>query len=92
VTRRWLSPRGGTKTESMNDEITIKLTREQLGAYHSALGCAIDHAEAARGNQSKIAFVAALVELADRALIAIWDHDEVPQKDRDPAVAKRAKR
>jgi hypothetical protein len=54
----------------MDDVVQISLTRDQLGAYHRALSCAIDHAEQARGPQGKVSFLATLVELSDEAMIA----------------------
>jgi hypothetical protein len=65
------------------------MTREQLGAYHRALGCAIDHAEEARGNQSKMNFLATLVELSDAAQVAIYQFDEAPQTEWDLGVRER---
>lgn len=73
-----------------SDLITIRVTRAQLSAYHNALGCAIDHVEEARGGHPKVHFLAMLVELSDGALVAIWDHDEVPERNRDPKVVSRA--
>jgi hypothetical protein len=74
----------------MADVVEISMTRDQLGAYHRALGCAIDHAEEARGNQSKMSFLATLVELSDAAQVAIYRFDEVPQAEWDPGVRERS--
>ena len=74
---------------SKDDVIEISLTREQLGAYHRALGCAIDHAEAARGNQGKMNFLATLVELSDAAQAAIYVFDKISPVDWDPSVRER---
>ena len=73
----------------MDDVVHILMTRDQLGAYHNALRCAIDHAEAARGIQSKMDFLAALVELSDAAMVAIYQFDKVPQDEWDPGVCER---
>lgn len=74
----------------MDDVVEISMTREQLGAYHRALSCAIDHAEEARGNQSKMSFLATLVELSDAAQASIYEFDKIPHAERDPGVRERA--
>jgi hypothetical protein len=76
----------------MNDIVQISLTRAQLGAYHAALSCAIDHAESARGSQNKVSFLATLIELSDKALIAIYQHDKIPRSEWDPGVRERNSR
>jgi hypothetical protein len=86
--RSWRNPRTGG-TSSMDDVVEIKLTREQLGAYHRALACAIDHAEQARGSQGKMSFLATLVELSDAAQLAIYRHDQIPPSEWDPGVRSR---
>ena len=73
----------------MADVVEISLTREQLGAYHRALSCALDHVEEARGTQSKMSFAATLVELSDAAQIAIWQLDKVPPREWDAALRER---
>jgi hypothetical protein len=72
----------------MADVVEISMTRDQLGAYHRALSCAIDHAEQARGNQSKMSFLATLVELS--AQVAIYQFDKIPHAEWDPGVRERA--
>lgn len=84
----WRNPHTG-KSSSMDDVVEIKLTRDQLGAYHRALSCAIDHAEEARGTQGKVSFLATLVDLSDKAMIAIYRHDRVPPTEWDPGVRAR---
>lgn len=84
----WKNPRTGG-VSSMADVIEISMTREQLGAYHRALHCAIDRAEEARGSQSKMSFLSALVELSDAAQVAIWTHDKIPHAAWDPGVRAR---
>lgn len=74
----------------MADVVEISMTRDQLGAYHRSLSCAIDHAETARGNQSKMSFLATLIELSDAAMIAIYRFDKVPHGEWDPEVRLRA--
>jgi hypothetical protein len=76
----------------MADVVQIPMTREQLGAYHRALSCAIDYAEAARGAQNKMNFLATLVELSDAALVAIYAFDKVPLDEWDQGVRERALR
>lgn len=84
----WKNPHTG-KTSSMDDVVKISLTRDQLGAYHRALSCAIDHAEEARGTQGKVSFLATLVELSDKAMIAIYLRDQVPPSEWDQGVRAR---
>ena len=88
ATRPWKNPRTGG-VSSMDDVVHISMTRDQLGAYHNALRCAIDHAESARGIQSKMDFLAHLVELSDAAMVAIYQFDRVPQAEWDPGVRER---
>ncbi len=73
----------------MDDVVQISLTRDQLAAYHRALSCAIDHAEQARGTQGKVSFLATLVELSDKAMLAIYRHDKIPPSEWDPDIRKR---
>lgn len=73
----------------MDDVVHISMTRDQLGAYHNALRCAIDHAEHARGILSKMDFLAALVELSDAAMVVICQFDRVPEAEWDPGVRER---
>ena len=89
MTAPWKNPHTGV-VSSMADVVEISMTRDQLGAYHRALSCAIDHAEEARGNQSKMSFLATLVELSDAAMVAIYQHDKVPQAGWDPGVRERS--
>jgi hypothetical protein len=89
VTATRKNPRTGG-VSSMADVVEISMTRDQLGAYHRALHCAIDHAEQARGNHNKMNFVATLVELSDAAQVAIYKIDEIPQADWDPGVRERS--
>lgn len=86
--RTWTNPRTGEQS-SMADVVQISLTRDQLGVYHAALSCAIDHAEKARGSQNKVSFLATLVELSDKAMIAIYQHDKIPSSEWDPDLRKR---
>ena len=79
-----------TSKNLRDDVIEISMTREQLGAYHRALGCALDHPEEARGIQGKVSFVATIVELLDAAQIAIYQLDEIPQAEWDSGVRERA--
>jgi hypothetical protein len=88
LTRSWKNHRTGGSS-SMDDVVEIPMTRDQLGAYHQALRCAIDHAEEARGTQTKMNFLATLVELSDRAQVAIYRLDKTPPTEWDPGVRKR---
>ena len=74
----------------MTDVVEISMTRDQLGAYHRALHCAIDHAEEARGNQSKMSFLATIVDLSDAAQVAIYEFDKIPHAKWDPGVRERS--
>ena len=89
MTAPWKNPRTGG-VSSMADVVEISMTRDQLGAYHRALSCAIDHAEEARGNQSKMSFLATLVDLSDAAQVAIYRLDKIPQPEWDPGVRERS--
>lgn len=91
MSKKWRNPHTGGES-SMDDVVQISMTRDQLGAYHRALGCAIDHAEVVRGIQSKMSFVADLVELSDKAQLAIYQIDKTPQTEWDPDVRARARR
>lgn len=88
MSRSWKNPHTG-KSSSMDDVVEISLTRDQLGAYHRALFCAIDHAEEARGTQGKMSFLATIVELSDKAMIAIYRHDQVPPSEWDQDLRAR---
>lgn len=88
MSKKWRNPHTGGES-SMDDVVEISLTRDQLGAYHRALSCAIDHAEEARGSQGKVSFLATLVELSDKAMIAIYRHDQVPASEWDQGVRAR---
>lgn len=88
MSRSWRNPHTG-KTSSLDDVVEIKLTRDQLGAYHRALSCAIDHAEETRGPQGKMAFLATLVDLSDEAMIAMYRLDQVPPAEWDHDVRTR---
>lgn len=85
------NPRTGG-VSSMDDVVHISMTRDQLSAYHNALRCAIDHAESARGLQSKMDFLAALVELSDAAMATIYQFDKVPEDEWDPGVRERQRK
>lgn len=89
MTAPWKNPHTGG-VSSMVDVVEISMTRGQLGVYHDALRCAIDHVEEARGNQNKMSFLATLVELSDAAQVAIYRHDKVPQGEWDPGVQERS--
>lgn len=73
----------------MTDVVKISMTREQLGTYHQALSCAIDHVEEAHGIQDKISFLATLVELSDMAMVALHELDKTPPAEWDPGLRKR---
>lgn len=88
MTKSWKNPHTGD-VSSMADVVQISMTRDQLGAYHQALSCAIDHAEEARGTENKVSFIVTLVELSDAALVAIYQHDKIPQREWDPGVYER---
>jgi hypothetical protein len=86
---KWYNPY--TKGESsMDDTISIDITRAELITYLNALECSMDHAEQTRGPRGKTAHLATLVELHDRACIALLKLDKTPMKEWDERLRKRA--
>lgn len=66
----------------MEDKIVIAITRDDLAAYHRALDVAINHLDETRGAEGRVACADRLIRLKKIALAAIWDHDDVPARER----------